>query len=1122
MKKSFKKAIAVLLAVLMVAFSMPLSALAAIGDYTPDLDVMFGTFHDLAATSWTDYADGSKDGDLSGCGLYDVPVDFDYKLVNGLTKSGTLYIDKDKANTANTSIDLGYDTLTENITLGVGDYFTCTFVAKNIENVGALMAAFEYSDNLEPAGLYSVKSGRNTLYYCGTEEDRAAANGTWSEGGPSAIQSMSSGGLYKNINNGPIGDVSSFKTTAGGRNYFLIQQSVQDGSGTENVSKVTNEYFANPNTGSLSGGYTYDCYILETIVFKIVAEGDVAITLLDPDNSEIGGYQGASMVAAEAEGTTLDKMTTYAYNDSYTGHENPGSRKMTCFGVNVNVESTECTHSNTEVRGAVEATCTTNGYTGDTWCLDCGEKIATGETIPATNHSYEITADTTSSCTVAGKTTYTCSKCGDTYDVTKDLADHTPVTIPAVAPTCTTDGSTEGTKCSVCGEILVAPQVDPATGHSPALDQSTVKAATCTEAGYTGDTKCTVCGALITAGQATDPTGHDWSVWTSNNDGTHSRVCANDSSHTESADCSYSYEVVTPATEVAEGTGRYTCTVCDYSYDVTIPKTDCSHATTEVRNAVEATCTEDGYTGDTYCTVCGAQIATGKVINATGHNYEITADTDSTCKVAGVTTYTCTKCGDAYDVTKDLADHTPETIPAVAPTCTEDGTTEGSKCSVCGEILVAPQVDPATGHSPALDPSTVKAATCTDPGYTGDTKCTVCGAVITAGQVIPATGHQHTEVRDAKEATITSEGYTGDTWCLDCGEKIATGETIAKLPSVQVTVEATDLAEQVALDEWDVTDGATIAYAVNADITLSAKPLEGAEFLGWAVNGNIVSSENPYSTKAISTVTYVPVFTETAADTFTVVFIDNYGNVISTQTVASAAEITAPTAPARPGYTFAGWSVDYTALTEGATVVAKYTKDAAALYTVTATGCTITTAAGERATDVMTDVPYDTKVTITNNGDAASSWTIGGATVAFGESYTFYVGSDVEVTPAFDAAVKAVPTVSAVSVDELVDASTGRTKAVFLATRSMTSDCKLIANGFIYGKNLADTAITLEDVDGSTVKRVQNSSNAAQFSLTYSLKAQTGTMVARAYLTYENADGEIVTIYAEPQTYTYA
>ena len=253
---------------------------------------------------------------------------------------------------------------------------------------------------------------------------------------------------------------------------------------------------------------------------------------------------------------------------------------------------------------------------------------------------------------------------------------------------------------------------------------------------------------------------------------------------------------------------------------------------------------------------------------------------------------------------------------------------------------------------------------------------------------------------------------------------------------------------------------------------------------------------------------------------FTVVFVDSYGNVISTQQVASAADIVAPETPARPGYTFTGWSEDYTTLTQGTTIYAQFEKDTGATYTVTAEGCVITTADGESAEDSL-DVTFDTKVTVTPKDGTATSWKVGDATVSYEAEYTFYVGTNVTVVPQFDAVVKAVPTVTALDVSDVADA-TGAKKAVFLATRSMSDDCKLIAAGYIYGKaENVTAATTLDDVDGSTVKRIDASTDAEQFGITYGLRAQAGSVAAKAFVAYTDAEGAVQVVYAELQTYTY-
>ncbi|MCM1500991.1 MAG: leucine-rich repeat domain-containing protein, partial [Clostridium sp.] len=75
------------------------------------------------------------------------------------------------------------------------------------------------------------------------------------------------------------------------------------------------------------------------------------------------------------------------------------------------------------------------------------------------------------------------------------------------------------------------------------------------------------------------------------------------------------------------------------------------------------------------------------------------------------------------------------------------------------------------------------AATCTKNGKTQGSHCSVCGTVITAQKTVTATGHIHTELRNAKAATVSSYGYTGDTYCKDCGVRVSVGKQIEKLQS---------------------------------------------------------------------------------------------------------------------------------------------------------------------------------------------------------------------------------------------------------------------------------------------------------------------------------------------------
>ncbi len=119
-----------------------------------------------------------------------------------------------------------------------------------------------------------------------------------------------------------------------------------------------------------------------------------------------------------------DKLTIYCYEDSYAKQYAIDND----IPYSIIEEQTECSHTNTELRNAASATCTTAGYSGDTYCKDCGTLLAAGSMIPATGHT-----------------------------IVKDAA---------VAATCTTAGLTEGRHCPVCQTVIKAQETVPALGHS--------------------------------------------------------------------------------------------------------------------------------------------------------------------------------------------------------------------------------------------------------------------------------------------------------------------------------------------------------------------------------------------------------------------------------------------------------------------------------------------------------------------------------------------------------------------------------------------------------------------------------------------------------------------------------
>lgn len=221
----------------------------------------------------------------------------------------------------------------------------------------------------------------------------------------------------------------------------------------------------------------------------------------------------------------------------------------------------------------------------------------------------------------------------------------------------------------------------------------------------------------------------------------------------------------------------------------------CKHGTTNIVGAKDATCSEEGYTGDKVCTACGEIVEAGKAIAMSAHTEVVEGAFDATCSAVGSTgTTKCSVCGEVIKAAEEIAKkpHTEVVEGAKDATCTEAGSTGTTKCSVCGEVIKEAEVIDAKGHTEVLVGA--KDATCEDAGYTGDKKCSVCGITLEEGKAIDAKGHDIAEVA-AKEATCDEDGNIAHFACSVCGETYADIDGTEAITDVIIKATGHDYAD---------------------------------------------------------------------------------------------------------------------------------------------------------------------------------------------------------------------------------------------------------------------------------------------------------------------------------------
>jgi hypothetical protein len=265
-------------------------------------------------------------------------------------------------------------------------------------------------------------------------------------------------------------------------------------------------------------------------------------------------------------------------------------------------------------------------------CSVCGEVLTAQTVVNAKNHSYE-TAVTEPTCYSQGYTAYTCSECGNNYkDNYTAMVAHTEgetVKENEVLPTCTSKGYYDNVVyCTVCEKEISRDRVNvDKLAHTPETDAAV--APNCVKSGLTEGSHCSVCGEVLTAQAVINANGHSYNA------------------------------VVTYPTCYSQGYTTYTCWVCGDSYRA-------------------------DYTNTT-----------------ANHDYRSAVTTSPTCTSTGTRTYTCTVCGDKYTESIPMTEHYAVTDYAVPATFSSTGKTEGSHCANCGTVLSA-QYEIAKLGAPSL------------------------------------------------------------------------------------------------------------------------------------------------------------------------------------------------------------------------------------------------------------------------------------------------------------------------------------------------------------------------------------------------------------------------------------
>ena len=492
-----------------------------------------------------------------------------------------------------------------------------------------------------------------------------------------------------------------------------------------------------------------------------------------------------------------------------------------------------------------EGTCTENGYwtytcdkgwTGaenkNTGCGNTWVVVDENSTVADNHPELSIrTAEVPATCVKGAYLFNWCEDCGATWDIDDEDKSLDPDNHKTYAPSVVLDRDT--------GKYVLADENLGVENYWLATDEAVTP--TCTEKGSTAPMACDLCGAKQAA-QEIEALGHNWGEWTSNGDGTHTRLCKNNTAHVETADCTEdNAEIeVFDAHCDKDGYTVYTCKDCGYEWTVVDEGSapghnygDWTKVADENRHMgyclcefgcnsftledcydaepvyTEAVCEKNAYYTYT-CDKCGNVWTEEVEGTALEHEWVKNEDlsSDPTCLEHGFIYYDCALCNAR---TKDVVSHLGHDYVVIdtdkAATCTENGYAKLSKCQRenCGFEQVEGEIE-ALGHDFTEqiidDAHLVTPADCENAAvYRYD--CSRCDAIgEDTFEYGEALGHD-VVVDEAKEATCTETGLTEGSHCDRCGKVFVAQEVIPAKGHTEVT----DAAVEATCTESGLTEG---------------------------------------------------------------------------------------------------------------------------------------------------------------------------------------------------------------------------------------------------------------------------------------------------------------------------